>query len=257
MILDGNWIMPLDGHAHAVRATYSLPESVLAVYVDDVLACTKTIWLVSPGEFCRFKKDGHEYVVSKTGWIGFGSLELKVDGLEAERTSAGPAVAPTSVVKCEVSQEWREQHVELVETQRIEEPLGEERRVIDNSHSNAAVQRKMTVSKQWSQRIAIDEETATAVKGEAGAKVFVNLKLEAERRIQEKYSTSTETRKTYSEEVVITVPARTKIELVFAWKQVWQCGIIRVHARDGSISELPYRLCLDATFDQRQVESAA
>jgi hypothetical protein len=257
MKLDGNWSMRLDGRDQAVRATFTLPESVLAVYVDDVLACKKTIWLVSPGEFCRFKKDGHEYVVNKTGWVGFGSLALKVDGLEAERTSTGTTVAPAAVAKCEVAKEWRAHRVELVETQRIEEPLGEERRVIDNSHSNAAVQRKMTVSKQWSQRIAIDEETATAVKGEAGAKVFVNLKLEAERRIQEKYSTSTEIRKTYSEEVVITVPARTRIEMVFAWKQVWQCGIIRVHARDGSIAELPYRLCLEATFDQKQVQTPA
>jgi hypothetical protein len=161
------------------------------------------------------------------------------------------------VVKSHAPHLLREQHVELVETLRIEESLGEERRVIDNSNSNAAVQRRMTVSKQWSQKIAIEEETATAVKGEAGGKIIVNLKLEAERRIREKYSTSTETRQTYSEEVVITVPARTKIELVFAWKQVWQCGIVRVHARDGSVSEVPYRLCLEATFDQRQVQTPA
>jgi hypothetical protein len=117
------------------------------------------------------------------------------------------------------------------------------------------------MSREWSQTIAIDDETTTSGKAEGGVKfkllVDVDLKLEAERKIREKHSTSTETTKKYSEEIAITVPAKTKIELIFAWKQVWQCGNIRVHAADGSTLELPYRLCLEPTFDQRQVESSA
>jgi hypothetical protein len=47
------------------------------------------------------------------------------------------------------------------------------------------------------------------------------------------------------------------IEVVFAWKQVWQCGVVRVHGTAGSVVEVPYRLCLEPTFDQRQVERPA
>jgi len=252
-----NWVIRLDGRVYPVRATWPDTDAVLSVYVDGVLTYQKSVLLTYPRELCRFQLDGHEYIVRMKGWtLKWATLQLQVDGIEAERTNDGPLAAPTSGGKTGIPQEQR---VELVETRRIEESLGEDRRVIDNTNSSAEVRRTITVSREWSQTIAIDDETTTSVKGEASVKLkaIFNLKLEAERRIREKYTTSTETKRKCSDEVVITVPARTKIELVFAWKQVWQCGIIRAHAHDGSTVELPYRLCLEPTFDQKQVESPA
>jgi hypothetical protein len=253
------WLVRLDGRVHNVRAT--IPNLGMSVHVDGVLAWSKKgILLLHPQEVCRFQEDDHEYVLSMKGYTWFfASLELRVDGREAERATDEQLADLTATPKTPAPQDSRDQRFELVETARMEQPLGEERKVIDNSRSSAVVQRRITMSKEWSQTITIDDETATAVKGKVGVKLklVVDLKLEAERQVRERYSVSTETKKKYSDEVVITVPAKTSLEVIFAWKQVWQCGIIRVHAPDGSTVELPYRLCLEPTFDQRQVESRA
>jgi hypothetical protein len=193
------------------------------------------------------------------GYAVFASFELLVDGVEGERATEDQLAALVSGAKTEVPQNESKRRIELVETQRIEQPLGEDRKVIDNLNSSAPIHRKITMSKEWSQTITIEDEAVASLKGEAGGKVWgiVDIKVEAEARIREKYSTSTETKKRYSDEVAIDVRAKTKLEVIFAWKQVWQCGIIRVHAADGSTVELPYRLCLEPTFDQRQVETLA
>src|SRR5271166_5183909 len=185
-----DWVVRLDGHIHAVKAANSI--SGFKVYVDGELAW-KT-WLLHalyPRELCRFQQTGHEYILLMKG-RGLGcSLELRVDGLVVEPTNDGPLAAPTSGAKATVPQNSREQRIELVETQAMEESLGEERRVIDNSASSAEVKRTFTVSKEWSQTIAINNETTTSVKGEVSTKlnliVNLNLKLEAERKIREKY----------------------------------------------------------------------
>jgi hypothetical protein len=254
-----SWTVCLDGHVHRVRVTrdsYSFWSGApLGIYVNDELNQKGTFVVWSKW---RFNKDGHEFVLSWTGWTAFaGSYELRMDGVKIEPTNGVPPAAPPSVVKTGVQQDW--ERVELVETQRIEESLGEERRVIDNSSSSAEVRRTMTVIREWSQTITIGDETTTSVTGEVGIKVklIADLKLKAEREVRAKYSTSTETKRTFREEVIISVGARTRVEVVFAWKQVWQCGVIRAHARDGSTSEFPYRFCLEPTFDQRQVESPA
>jgi hypothetical protein len=248
------WVVELDGRKHSIRASVSAAKMV-SVYLDDNLVHDKPMPAWWNNIVYRFGISGHDVKLSRNA---FGSLLLWVGWRRIPAIGWSnhdqPAVEDTGVPpSCDPPR------FELVETQRIEETLGEDRRVIDNSNSSVQVQRKIVVSREWAQTIAIDHETTTTAKGDTGVKLpfAVEVKLEAERRIREKYSTATETKKKYSEEVVITVPAKTKIELVFAWKQVWQCGIVRLHAHDGSTSELPYRLCLEPTFDQRQVESPA
>jgi hypothetical protein len=230
-----------------------------------------TIYSVIGSESHQWEDIDGQFVVTKTLWSKTVVYRLTTafntrSVLGAFRSSPEELAALlnehkqrslTSAAKTEVAQDGSAQRFEFLEKEKIEKPLNEERRVIDNSQSSAEVRRTITLSKEWSQTITIDNATTTSVKAEASGKVWgiVDLKLEAERRIREKYSTSTETKQRVSDEVVITVPAKTKIEVVFAWKQVWQSGIIRAHAPDGSILELPYSFCLEPTFDQRQVES--
>jgi hypothetical protein len=252
------WVTRFDGRVHVVKTKWEVVS--VAVYVDGVLAYKRLApHAIYPRELFRFHKDGHEYVFNMKGYTAwFASLELRVDGLEAESTTDEKLAALISGVKAETPPDSRTQRFELVETTRIERPLGEDRKVIDNLNSSAPLQRKITTSKEWSQTITLEDEKAASQKGEAGGTVWgIGLKVEAEARIREKYATSTETKRRYSEEVTVEVRAKTKLEVVFLWKQVWQCGIVRVHTADGAIVELPYRLCLEPTFDQRQVESSA
>lgn len=267
MIKNTDWVVHVDDRVHAVRVTIPNPMTCVMgpVYVDAVLVHEKAIPLVSAGEICRFHKDGHDYVLSLKGWgnwiVGFHAqgLELRVDGLLVEPSKDGPLVVPTAGAKTDVPQVRGVQRIEIIETQRIEQPMGEDRKVIDNLNSSAPLQRKITTSKEWSQTITIEDEKGGSLKGQAGGKVWgiVDIKVEAEARIRERYATSTETKKRYTDEVTVEVRAKTKLEVIFVWKQVWQCGIIRVHTADGSTVEWPYRLCLEPTFDQRQLESSA
>jgi hypothetical protein len=156
---DCSWAFRQDGLTHTVRMTRSKSSVARSVYFDDVLVEEKKLFLVWTK--IRFKNAGHEYVISWSGWTAFaGSYELHVDGRKIEPSNEASVAVPASEGP---------QRFELVETQRLEEPLGEERRVIDNSHSSAEVRRSMTLSKEWSQTIAIENETTTSVKGEAGA----------------------------------------------------------------------------------------
>src|SRR5947209_7006232 len=123
----------------------------------------------APHELGRYQKDGHTYVLRMKGWWAFVSLELEVDGVVIEPTKVGPLVAPTSGVKTGVAEAYR---VELIETKRTEQPMGEDRKVIDNLNSSAPLQRKITTSKEWSQTITIEDEKAASLTGEAGGKVW-------------------------------------------------------------------------------------
>jgi len=248
-----NWVVRLAGRAHAVKVTVAFLS--MSFYVDGVLADKLNPGLAYPHELARYQKDGHTYVLRLKGWWAFVWLELEVDGLVIEPTKAGSSAAPTSGAETGVAQEQR---IELVETERTEQLMAEDRKVIDNSNGSQPVQRKITMTKEWTQTITIENEKAASLKGSAGGSLWgVEIKVEAEARIRERYSTSTETMKRYTDETTITVPAKTRTELIFAWKQVWQCGIIRVHAPDGSTVELPYRLALEPTFDQRRVDTPA
>src|SRR5712692_2699474 len=108
-----SWAVCLDGRVHRVRVTRDSFWSggKLSIYINNEL--------IRKGPFAiwskwRFKKDGHECVLSWTGWTAFtGSHELHVDGVKIESTNAVPPAAPTSVAKTGVPQDW--ERVELVE----------------------------------------------------------------------------------------------------------------------------------------------
>jgi hypothetical protein len=125
-----NFAAHFDGRFHAVKVTHAWPQ--WTVHVDNVLVFEKRVlwkWAY-PQELFRFQNDGHEYVVSLKGWTGWAQwLELRVDGQEAGRVSGGandgPVAAATSGAKTEVPQDGSEPRSELVETKRIEQPLGD------------------------------------------------------------------------------------------------------------------------------------
>jgi hypothetical protein len=251
-VTEYKWVFETDGHKHVVTARIS-PSKHVSVHLDGSLVYDRV-----PGWFQPLWNQkmptGYEIIINHNLFTGTLYLNVQKGLFSSQRIA--PIADQLAATETKVPAAWDARQIELVEMQRVEQPLGEERRIIDNLASSAAIQRRITVSREWSQTVAFDEETDSSVRAQVGAKIklIADIKVEAERRIREKYSTSTETRKQFSEEVVISVPAKTRIDLIFVWKQVWQCGIVRIHCQDGSTIDVPYRLCLEPTFDQRQVE---
>ncbi|HEV7671956.1 MAG TPA: hypothetical protein VGS22_25820 [Thermoanaerobaculia bacterium] len=251
--MEGNWTLELGGASHAVRAhipTVSfLPR--FKVFLDGALIHQQAVF-VAFGDLCSLTVLGHRLTFSIRGWGTLGSFNLLIDGIEAGQLPGG-IVPARQAVQAPI----KALDAKIVETGRVEEPLGEEVREIDNSQSSVEIQRTLRLSREWSQSFSLEREHAAKIGGELSVQGawIVDFKATAEGEIRKKYELSTVDRKTYSEEIVIDVPARTKVTLVLKWKQVWQCGIALVSdGRNGTEIQIPYRVCLGPTFDQRQVD---
>jgi hypothetical protein len=59
----------------------------------------------------------------------------------------------------------------IEEAERVSEALGDEVRVIDNSRSSSDAERKITLTRQWTQSISLDMERATDLGGSVDAKL--------------------------------------------------------------------------------------
>ena len=151
----------------------------------------------------------------------------------------------------------REMHiVEIQETDREEEGIGSDKRVIDNSRSSARLERKFSLSKEWSKSYRVEYEKAHTSTGgvSVGLDDAVSLKAGLELAIKNRYSVSEESREICSEEVMVQVPGKTRLSVVFEWKRIWQCGLIRFRDQDGRDSQVPFRIAVGVTFDQLQID---
>lgn len=148
----------------------------------------------------------------------------------------------------------------ILETERVEEFLGSEQRLIDNSNSSTNLTRKFNISKEWSQSYTIEYENTTTHGGEGGVGLQLfnlnlgNLKLTAQSNLKEKYSISETSKQTYGEEIVIQIPPYTKLRVFFQWKRLWQHGLIKFKDCNEAEYELPFRVVIGVTFDQMQVD---
>lgn len=144
-----------------------------------------------------------------------------------------------------------------VEESRYEVPLGDETRVIDNSQSASTTTRVVRLTREWNRTSTVDVERATTVQGSAGLGIHaVDLKAAAERTLSKTYSASIGERETFEEEVTLTIAARTRCRVVFAWKEIRQKGIVEL-ASGGYQARVPYEMVVGITFDQQQIDDPA
>lgn len=150
----------------------------------------------------------------------------------------------------------KQTHQEIKETHRSEEEIGAEKREIDNAKSSIELERRFTVTKEWSKSFIIEEEKGrkTGAELSVGLSETASIKATAEEAIRLKYIRTEDTKQIYTEEIVLKVPANTKLLVVLNWKRIWQHGIITLHDEMGGVSEWPFKLMVGVTFDQTQVD---
>jgi hypothetical protein len=133
--------------------------------------------------------------------------------------------------------------------------MGDETRTIDNSKSGSSTTRVVRLSREWSRTCSVDAEHATTGHGSAGLGLhLLDLKVEAERTLRKTYSTSSEERDTFEEEVTLNIGPHIRSEIVFSWKEIRQKGVIQLTG-EGLDVRFPYEAVVGLTFDQQQIDS--
>jgi hypothetical protein len=145
----------------------------------------------------------------------------------------------------------------IVETDRGEEFLGEDRRVIDNTRSSSPLTRNFTFSKEWSKSCQVELERAKASGKELnfGAKEAAALKLSSEEKLRPTYAITLGSKETATEEVSCTVSGHQKLTVVVRWKRILQHGFIQA-TQSGLPLRIPFQIAVGMTFDQQQIEES-
>jgi hypothetical protein len=143
----------------------------------------------------------------------------------------------------------------VLEGSRFEVALGDETRTVDNSKSGSSTTRVVRLSREWSRTCTVDAEHATTGRGSAGLGLhLLDLKVEAEHTLRKTYSSSSQERETFEEEVTLNIGPRIRSEIVFSWKEIRQKGVIQL-AGEGLDVRFPYEAVVGLTFDQQQIDS--
>lgn len=137
----------------------------------------------------------------------------------------------------------------FVETDRTEEPIGNEIRRIENKTS-ASVTRTIRASREWTRQIelGLTEESRTSTEAKITSKAIV-LTSQMQKSIQKHYDVTASEKQKFDEEIVIDVPANTSIEIIMRWKRIWQNGYLEPGMGYGT---LPLKVCIGLTFDLQQ-----
>lgn len=141
---------------------------------------------------------------------------------------------------------------QIIESNRLEEALGSDRRIIDNSRGTGSITRKLIITKEWSKIYTVDFENALKAQAEASFKLFelINFKTTIEGNLRKKYSISEGVKNTYTDEVSVEIRPQTKVVYCFNWKRIWQHGTIKCLDRVGrEVAFIPFKIVIGITFD--------
>jgi hypothetical protein len=150
--------------------------------------------------------------------------------------------------------------VDVIETDRSEEILGIEKRLIDNSKSTSKTTRKFAISREWSKNYSIQYEKTQANGTEFNLTLKLSeaelggIKLSSQETIKKQYSVFEGTKENYTEEVIVEVAESKKLNFIFSWKRIWQNGLIKLCSQDNTELYVPFRVVVGVTFDQFLVE---
>jgi hypothetical protein len=142
----------------------------------------------------------------------------------------------------------------VMEGKRIEVPLGNESRTIDNLDSSSSSIRTVRLTREWARTWAVDMERTTTVRGAAGLGVhLLSLKADAERTLRNTYSITTDEKQTFTEEVTLNIADHKMVKIIFFWKQIRQIGAVQLIGKKFDV-RIPYEVVVGLTFDQRQID---
>lgn len=152
-----------------------------------------------------------------------------------------------------VSPETREPvvTVQVMETGRVDEAIGQDVRSIDNSGPAATV-RRIKATRRWTRHIDFaDDRISISNHGfKLSLAEIAAFKSGAETVLHRHVGGRDETEQIFEEEIELSIPAHTTLELVMLWKRIWQEGVAIGTTATGVAIQMPFRVVVGLTFDQ-------
>lgn len=133
----------------------------------------------------------------------------------------------------------------VIETNRTEERIGDESRRIENNTS-ATVQRTIRASREWTRQVQLGQAEGSHIAIGTKAAGLTSL---VQKTIQKHYDVTVGEVQRFDEEISISVPVNTSIEVILRWKRIWQNGYLGPGIRHEAI---PFKFCVGLTFDLQQ-----
>jgi len=148
--------------------------------------------------------------------------------------------------------------INVIETERREDPIGTDTTLIDNSRSSVAVTRTITATKEWSRSYSIEKETSVTagIDFDVGFGGAGSLKATCESTLSKKYVNSENHNDIYTETISVDVPGSTSLRLLIQWKNIVQLGFLEIRAGE-KVTHVPFEAVVGVTFDQQQIDGAA
>lgn len=187
-----------------------------------------------------------EFMCKPRVTMGFENIELRQERWRSlSQVVVGQTTVPEAPMLARV--------LEIVETRRSEEPIGDETRTIDNRRGNAEVTRVIRASRDWSRSVTIaDNRVQDKGGGVSVGPRWASLHAETKSTLQRNYSISSDIRETHAEEITLRVPTGSCVQLTLHWKQIVQHGFVRVQEKPYGAIEIPFKIGIAVTFDQDQ-----
>jgi hypothetical protein len=146
---------------------------------------------------------------------------------------------------------------QIVETARTEELIGDELRNIDNSSTSTSSLRRLRATRRWAQKCDIQIERVSATTNGLTFRLGDLGQYEStiKAAVKRNYAIGTEDEQTFEEEIELTVPPHTMVQLRLRWKRLWQEGYVVLIDQDARTVNIPFRTVIGVTFDQESVDT--
>ena len=144
--------------------------------------------------------------------------------------------------------------VDVVETTREEEPIGQDTpKRCDNRKSRSEAKFTIRASRTWRRQCTmqterIHTEGSTTAVG-FNKIVTANLQETLQNAMRESFSATDEVVSTFDQSFEVTVPPGVLQTVVLAWKRIWQLGYIRLLV-GGIQVDVPFKILVDIDYDQ-------
>jgi hypothetical protein len=186
-----------------------------------------------------------------------------LDGRRVDGIRFGPLKDPAAMSQCpKCGGLWfvyeRELQFEIVEGDRTTEVAAEQTMTLDNLQGSSPLRRRKEVSQEWNTQLEITvEESSTRQNGiQIGTKDVASFSAIAENALKVNYRTIEESRRKYTETFEFEVPVGVIRTVTFTFQRIWQHGVLRTEAQDGTVVECPYRVISGFELDVKQIDSS-
>ncbi|HKT03932.1 MAG TPA: hypothetical protein VJT31_30760 [Rugosimonospora sp.] len=179
-------------------------------------------------------------------------------GPEPRAPTASSTPQATTVAGEPVTRDARLLRVlDIKETRRSTERIGDESRKIDNRASAVATTRGISFSHEWTRNYTVHfEQAARQHTSLTAGPVWLNAKADVERAIQRNYMIDTATRQVFEEEITVAVPPGVCVQITLEWKRIWQHGEVHMAGPTGDVFAVEFEVQVGMTFDQYQSDTA-